>query len=245
MSNEEAVKAAKKAEEALNKVRETEAAKLKAELAFEAAKMEAKVAAEAAKLAGKKKTNMPVEESADPPKDKETWVSEKIDPKETLEDDGPLISDIEAVPEDKAVVEATQEKSSSGADKKLILDFLQKKSWDLRRTITGVVDIRFEDEPPRVIFAVVSPEVKIPKLEHNGVEINFELEVRAAVPTGTVSVGEDGTEDTAYHRSISGEGAKVLGVTEAVGPHSASTEAAKQRKAYEDWLKRHPGVKRQ
>jgi len=239
MSNEEAVKAAKKAEEALNKVREAEAAKLQAELAFEAAKLEAKAAAEAAKLAGKKKTEeAPATKLADPPE--EAVVLEKADPREIFENNEPLITDIEEVPEDKDVVEASKE--TSGADKKLVLAFLQKKSWDLRKTIPGVVDIRFEDDPPRVIFAAASSEVKIPELEYNGVKIDSELEVRAATKTGTVSVGEDGSEDGAYHRSISGEGAKVLGVTEAMGPHSS--KEAKQRAAYEAWLKRHPGIKR-
>ena len=141
------------------------------------------------------------------------------------------------------VVEVTESKPSSGAGRDLVLDFLQKNAWDLRRTVIGLVDVRFEDDPPRVVCAVVSPEVRLPEFEHKGVKIDCELEVRAAIPAGTVPLGEDGSEDSPYHRSIAGEGAKALGIKDALGPHSATSEGAKKREAYEAWLKRHPGVK--
>jgi hypothetical protein len=188
-----------------------------AEEALEAAKAEAKMATEEAKLAGKKET------------------SEKE----------PLITDIEEISEEVVAEKVVATDGGENlASKKLILDFLQKKAWDLRKTIKGVVDVRFEDDPPRIVFAVVSSDVTIPRLEHNGVELKSELEIRAAVSANTVALGEDGSEDSSYHRSISGDGAKVLGITEAVGPHSASSKESQERKAYQAWLKRHPGVKR-
>jgi len=147
----------------------------------------------------------------------------------------------------------------SGADKKFILDYLQKNSWDLRRQIPNLYDIRFEDDPPRVVIeAVPGPggpnAVKVPELIHNGVKLEVELRIKKpnAVMLGEGANSETNTiitedakpeeEGGTYHRSISGEGAKVLGITEALGPHSLDT-ASKNRESYAAWLKRHPSIK--
>lgn len=162
----------------------------------------------------------------------------------------------------KEVVESIKKVSkaaeSQTVDRKFILDYLQKNAWDLQKRLDNVYDIRFEDDPPRVVMEVVpgpnGPEsIQKPKLMHNGVEIEVELEFRTPGPV-TVAENEEGKTivtqdeqpdkeaDEVYHRSITGQGAKALGVTEALGPHSMD-KAAKQREAYQAWLKRHPGVK--
>lgn len=146
-------------------------------------------------------------------------------------------------------------------NKKFVLDYLQKNAWDLHKKLNNVHDIRFEDDPPRVVMVVVpGPEgvegIEVPKLIHNGVEVPVELEAKR--PT-SVMVGENITgdqenaiitedekskndDDEVFHRSITGQAAKTLGVKEALGPHSMD-KAAKQREAYAAWLKRHPSVK--
>jgi hypothetical protein len=220
MSNSD--KVSKKAK-ALKKVRE-------AEEALATAKLEARVATEEDEIASKKKALATAKLKARVATEEDEIASKKK----------PLISEVVEIAEvKKETVVGTD------ADKKQVLDFLQKKAWDLRKAIHGLIDLHYEDDPPRVIASVVSSEVKIPKLEHNGVEIAVEIEVRAAIPAGTVSLGEDGSEDSVYHRSIAGDGAKALGIKDALGPHSVSNgEGANKREAYEAWLKRHRAVKR-
>jgi hypothetical protein len=235
MSNDKVVEAAKKAEEQLRKTRE-------AEDTLSAARSAAAVAMEEVIRVGREAEGLvtKVKEAQD------ILATIKLEAKVATEEakmagkreekKEPLVTEVVEVSEIKP----------TGADKKLVLDFLQKNSWELRKNIKGVTDIRFEDDPPRVVFAVVSPEVKVPApLEHNGVEIAVELEVRAAISTGTIPLGEDGSEGEIFHRSIAGEGAKALGIKDALGPHSATSESVKKREAYEAWIKRHPGVKRQ
>jgi len=144
--------------------------------------------------------------------------------------------------------------------KEFVLNYLQKNSLDLYKKIDGVRDIRFENDPPRIVMVVIPgpngiEAMETPTLIHNGVELTVELEAKKP---SSVIVGENVTEnkdsaiitedekfrgeDEVFHRSITGQAAKTLGVTEALGPHSMDT-AAKHRKAYEAWLKRHPIVK--
>lgn len=61
------------------------------------------------------------------------------------------------------------------ADKKVVLDFLQKKSWDLRKSNSNIADIRFEDDPPRVVITAVNEDEEF-NLEHNGLAIEVEVE---------------------------------------------------------------------
>ncbi len=143
-------------------------------------------------------------------------------------------------------------------DKSFVLSYLQKHAWDLHKKLDSVRDIRFEDDPPRVVLTVVPGPNGVgeaPTLLHSGVQIPVELEVKKP---STVMVGENVMDDTenaiitedekpqaedeVFHRSITGQAAKTLGVKEALGPHSMD-KAAKQREAYAAWLKRHPAVK--
>lgn len=156
---------------------------------------------------------------------------------------------------------ASLAQKDQSVDRKFVLDYLQKKAWDLHKQLDNIHDIRFEDDPPRVVMVVVpGPEgveaLSAPKLVHNGVEIPVELEVKkpASVMVGenvmddaqNAIITEDekpaSEDDEVFHRSITGQAAKTLGVKEALGPHSMD-QAAKQREAYAAWLKRHPGVK--
>jgi hypothetical protein len=216
-----AVDAAKKAEEAIRNAEMLEKIARDATQAAAQAREEAEQAKEQAKLATKKK-------------------------KEEIVESVKKVS--EAVQKNKAV------------DRKFVLDYLQKHAWDLHRTLDNVFDIRFEDEPPRVVMVVVpgpdGPDaIELPKLMHNGTEVPVELELKkpAAVMVGEnvmeetenaiITQDEDPKDkDEVYHRSITGQAAKTLGVKEALGPHSMD-QAAKKREAYEAWLKRHPSVK--
>jgi len=163
---------------------------------------------------------------------------------------------------EKAMKEAKQsgkskknEKSNS-LNRKFVLDYLQKNAWDLHKQLNNVNDIRFEDNPPRVVMVVVpgpNGTGEPPSLVHNGVEIPVELEVKTP---STVMVGEningknsiitedkvEKDDDEVYYRSVTGKAAETLGIKEAIGPHSVDKNS-KQRKAYAAWVKRHSGVK--
>lgn len=139
-------------------------------------------------------------------------------------------------------------------DKKFVLDYLQQHAWDLHNKLDNVFDIRFEDDPPRIVMVVVPgpggiDAMESPQLIHNGIKLPVELKAKnlGSVMVGkNITTGEivtedetqDETKDEIYHRSITGDAAKTLGVTEALGPHSLDN-AAKKREAYEAWLKRH------
>ena len=156
------------------------------------------------------------------------------------------------------VVEMAASTEMVVVDKKFILDYLQKNAWDLHKKLNNVYDIRFEDDPPRVVVVAVpgpnGPDaVEKPKLIHNGVEIPVEMEMKKPSPVvmredeeGNAVVTQDEQTDPGadevYHRHVTGKAAEVLGIGEALGPHSTEN-AAKQREAYQAWLKRHPGVK--
>lgn len=106
----------------------------------------------------------------------------------------------------------------NSADKKTILDFLQKKSWDVRKNNSNIIDLRFEDDPPRIIVSTARDEEF--NFEHNGKQLLTETEVNLNVMTS--------------------EEMEVLEIKEVTRPNSAS---AKNSKAYEDFLKRHKAVK--
>ena len=73
-------------------------------------------------------------------------------------------------------------------------------------------------------------------------EIAVELDVKTPVSTGPLTVTDDAPEGEFYSRSIAGEGAKILGIQEAIGPHTV-TEADTKRAAYDAWVKRNSAVK--
>jgi hypothetical protein len=160
----------------------------------------------------------------------------------------------------KNKVETTKSKddlTKSPVDKKFILDYIQNNALDLYGKMNNLLDIRFEDDPPRVVMVVMPVpgglSTKAPELVHNGVKLEVEVEFRK--PT-SVMLGENEStensiitedensknEDEIYHRSITGKAAEILGITEALGPHSLD-KAAKQRESYEAWVKRHPAIK--
>jgi hypothetical protein len=220
-TNQNAAEAAKKAEEAIHKAEALEKTAREATSAAAQAREEAEGAKELAKNLSKKK------------KDRAEEAATSAKKAKNLSQNGQVV------------------------DKKFVLSYLQKNAFDLRRQIKNVCDIRFEDDPPRVIIEVLpSPSginVKAPELNYNGVKLDVEMKIKKPV---SVMVGKDEdekntiikegeqeqSEDETYHRSITGKSAEVLGITEALGPHSLD-KAPKQREAYEAWLKRHPSIK--
>ena len=118
---------------------------------------------------------------------------------------------------DEKPVKKSKPKENS-ADKKTILDFLQKKSWDVRKNNSNIIDLRFEDNPPRIIVSTARDEEF--NFEHNGKQLLTETEVNLNLMTS--------------------EEMEVLEIKEVTRPNSAS---AKNSKAYEDFLKRHKAVK--
>ena len=145
-------------------------------------------------------------------------------------------------------------------DRKFILNYLQSHSLNLFKKIGNLHDVRFEDDPARIVMVVVpgpSGVVEIPKLIHENIEIPVEVEEKRPSSVTLVAntldnesaivsdnENEKPEEDETYHRSIEGKAAEVLGITEALGPHSANNPPlAKNSEAYEAWLKRHPAVK--
>jgi hypothetical protein len=206
------------AKEAAQKAEEALKKVQEAKAALEKAEIAAAEAKAEAKVAGKKSPTI-------------TFADPEVKFEERKEGEPEITGDVvkvEAVP---------------GVTKSMVLDFLQKRAFDLRKTVRGLMDIRFEDDPPRVVFDVVSSEVKIPQLDYNGFTLPTEMVVKAVTGTGTtISVNDNDPEkDEVYQRSIDGAGAKALGITEALGPQSMA--AAKKREALEAFWKRHPAVK--
>lgn len=125
--------------------------------------------------------------------------------------------------------------------KKLILDYLQLHTWDLKSQIAELNELKFEDDPPRLVLCMVREVDDLPKIEFMGRSLPVEIKI-----TGEpVVMKQDGEEmpspekhptvkdDGLYHHNIDGS-------SEALGPFTKS--GIKNEKAMEEWKKRWPGV---
>lgn len=130
-------------------------------------------------------------------------------------------------------------RSKKTVDKKLILDYLQKHGWDLRKEIKDVYDVKFEDNPPRVVLVTLS-DMEAPNITHEGVKIPVEVEAKSKIKGEDSAVVTTNEQDDVYHRSISGDAAETLHISEAQGPHSKENT---NTEAYKAWVKRHSAVK--
>lgn len=150
--------------------------------------------------------------------------------------------------------------------KKTILEFIQEKGFDLRKTIPGLVDVRYEGGPDRVVLTMPKL-VKAPELKHNDVLLPVEVEVFDAAepkveekapeeikPILMVDRGEGAEpeveemedKDDVFHREFSKQAAEMYRIKEAVGPHTTADQKdvdENKAKAVEAWKQRHSRVK--
>ena len=138
--------------------------------------------------------------------------------------------------------------------KKLVLDYLQENALDLRRKFPTLIEASLGEEPARLILTFASDQ-PAPTVEDLKETFAFPVDIgtresKAVVVTdnvedttdheNVVAVETKSEEDEIYHRTINDDGARILGVKEAVGPHSVKPV---DRDALEQWKKRHSGVK--
>jgi hypothetical protein len=139
----------------------------------------------------------------------------------------------------------TNDKRKNISDgEKFVLRYLQNHALDLRRKI-NVADVRYESNPPRVVLVMNGPkDIKKPQIVYEGKKIEVELEfvqpTEMNIPLGSTTTNPDST----YHREFGGDSSKVLGISEAIGPHSAEKPPIKNLKAYNAWLDRHLIIKK-
>jgi len=128
--------------------------------------------------------------------------------------------------------------------KKLILDYLQLHAWDLTSKIAELNELKFEEDPPRLVLCMTREVDDLPKIEFMGQPIPVEIRVtgepvvlthdkeQLPTPEKHPTVKEDGL----YHHNVEGS-------EEALGPFpKAGNKNERVSKAMEEWKKRWPGV---
>lgn len=124
--------------------------------------------------------------------------------------------------------------------KKIILDFLQNKSYETIKKNTGVFDLKYIDNPDRILVTCSDKNI-LTELEYKGTNLPLEyneIDQKAIVIKDnkkTVGVTEVEKKDEVFHREIGEEAAKSLSISEAIGPQSKTDN----KEAFKSWKKRH------
>jgi hypothetical protein len=129
--------------------------------------------------------------------------------------------------------------------KKLVLDYLQLHKLDLISQIASLNEVKFEDNPPRIVLCLARETDDLPEIKFMGKLLPVEKVVtgepvvlkhdkeQLPMPEKSSTAKDDGLF---HHNDIEGH--------EAISPFSEPENTDdKTKKAFEEWKKRWPSVK--
>lgn len=154
-------------------------------------------------------------------------------------------------------------------ERDIIVEFLQQKALHLYQTTPGLLEVRYAEDPDRIIMTFSKNPEKEFKLTHKGKEIKTEIEVKSTSETISVSGQKDGKPviekvEPIQDRKIQDENTpktqgdpipesvpdfltkeqqRSLGINEVLKPPFENAKAP-NKSSFEKWQDRHKAIKR-
>ena len=117
--------------------------------------------------------------------------------------------------------------------KEVILDYIQNNDISIR-TKWGVLNTRFEDNPPRLVLTT-SSLTKPPEIMYEGLNIPVELE-DPNTPNMQITKADPNEK---FHKELSTEAQKALGISETISPQLINEDNVKDLDAFRKWKERY------